>query len=204
DIGPRFFSEALNHGGGNRDWALKSTLLANTLLMTTRGIPQIYYGTELALEGQGDPDNRRDMPWDILASNGLEPDEKNQEAYAIFHHLRQLIGLRKASPALRYGAQLTLYVDEYLYVYIREYRDEWVIIAVNAGNDDMPHELHVNFNENSILPPRLKEQMTNQQYVDVFRQIPSGKMENQTLKIQLKGRSASILMPLKQLLTQVV
>ena len=36
--------------------------LAHTLIMTTRGTPQIYYGDEIAMAGGGDPDNRRDFP----------------------------------------------------------------------------------------------------------------------------------------------
>jgi glycosidase len=36
--------------------------LAYTFLFTTRGIPLIYYGDEIAMPGEGDPDNRRDFP----------------------------------------------------------------------------------------------------------------------------------------------
>lgn len=202
DLGRRFFTEALDHGGGNKDWAVATTKLAATLMMTTRGIPQIYYGDELALEGGDGHDNRRDMPWDRVP-NGLEPDESHWEAHELYHHFRQLIGLRKNSEALKYGAQLTLYVDDYMYVYIREYRDEWVIVALNFGQDDMPFPLVIDFGDNIALPPRLKEQIAGQQYVDIFRQMPSGKMDEKKLRIQLKGRSASILMPLKQLLVHV-
>lgn len=203
DLGNRFFSEALAHGGGDRRWAVETTKLALTLTLTSRGIPQIYYGTELALEGTNDrDDNRRDMPWDRVP-NGLEPDEASWEAHDLYHHTRQLIGLRKNSEPLKYGAQLTLYVDQNIYVYIREYRDEWVIIALNFGQDDMPVPLTVDFADNVALPPRLKEQLANQQYVDVYRQIPSGKMDEKKLTLKLRGRSASILMPLKQMMVHV-
>ena len=202
DLRARFFTTALEHGGGNRDWAIATTKLALTLMMTTRGIPQIYYGTELALEGGHDPDNRRDMPWHVVP-DGLEPSSDFPEAQTLFQHLRQLIGLRKSSPALKYGSQLTLYVDERTYVYIREYRDEWVIVAINSSDEDMEKPLSISFAENSILPPRLKEQMASQQFVDIFRQVESGHMDNQVLHIQLKGRSAALLMPLKQMLISV-
>ncbi len=36
--------------------------LAQTLIMTTRGTPFLYYGDEIAMPGGGDPDNRRDFP----------------------------------------------------------------------------------------------------------------------------------------------
>jgi len=202
DLSARFFTHALEHGGGHRDWAIATTKLALTLMMTSRGIPQIYYGTEVGLEGGHDPDNRRDMPWHMLPG-GLEPSDEYPEALTLFQHLRQLIGLRKGSAALRYGSQLTLFVSEHVYVYIREYRDEWVIVAINTGQDDMTEPLTISFDSNSILPPRLKEQMENQQYVDIFRQVESGHMDNRQLTMTLRGRSAALLMPLKQMLISV-
>lgn len=58
--------------------------LALTMLFTLPGSPCIYYGTEYAMEGGGDPDNRRCMIWDPT------PDE---EAFARF--VRSLIALRR-------------------------------------------------------------------------------------------------------------
>jgi glycosidase len=202
DLPARFFTLALEHSQGNRKWAVDAMKLALTTMMTSRGIPQIYYGTEIGLEGGADPDNRRDMPWHLFP-NGLEPAEDYPEQREMFNHLKQLIGLRKASAALRYGSQLTLFVSDHVYVYIREYRDEWVIIAINAGMEDMQTPLTISFGDNSILPPRLKEQMENQQYVDIFRQVESGHMHDQELTLQLQGRSAALLMPLKQMLISV-
>jgi len=47
--------------------------LADTLLMTTRGIPTIYYGDEIAMPGGADPDNRHDFPgaWPKDPHNGF-------------------------------------------------------------------------------------------------------------------------------------
>lgn len=41
---------------------------AMTFVMTYTGVPIIYYGTELGLEGKSDPDNRRMMPWDQVGN----------------------------------------------------------------------------------------------------------------------------------------
>ncbi len=58
----RFFHLA---GGAERpDEAMARMRLALTFLFTTRGIPHLYYGDELPLEGGPHPDNRRDMPWE--------------------------------------------------------------------------------------------------------------------------------------------
>lgn len=57
-----------------------------TLLFTMPGSPCIYYGTEIALEGENDPYNRRPMPWkDIDSGKYLN----------IFDEVRALIELRK-------------------------------------------------------------------------------------------------------------
>lgn len=51
---PRFMSEP--------DATVEGLKLALTFLMTTRGIPLIYYGDEIGMPGGADPDNRRDFP----------------------------------------------------------------------------------------------------------------------------------------------
>jgi len=203
DVGPRFFSKAMECSGGDRGRALHTTKLALTLLMTVRGIPQIYYGTELALEGSGDPDNRRDMPWDILGTDGLEPAENKVEAHDVYHHLHQLIQLRRSSQSLRYGSQITLHVEDRLYVYLREYRTEWMLIAINLGEEDMQEPVVIDLAAHSVIPIRLQKQMADQQYVDIHRIVPSGKPENGKISLKLPKRSSAILMPLKQMLISV-
>ena len=63
-----------------------------TLLLTMPGSPSLYYGTEIAMEGGWDPDNRRTMPWDEIAAG--KHDASIAQAQA-------LIALRKAKPQLR-------------------------------------------------------------------------------------------------------
>ena len=77
--------------------------LAQTFLLTTRGVPQLYYGDEIGLPGGGDPDNRRDMPGgfpgdprDAFTSTGRTPQEEG-----IFQHLRTLLHLRQELEPLR-------------------------------------------------------------------------------------------------------
>jgi alpha-amylase len=67
---PRFFH--LAGGEERRDEALIRKKLALTFLFTTRGIPQLYYGDELGLDGGPDPDNRHDMPWEWIDAAGAD------------------------------------------------------------------------------------------------------------------------------------
>ncbi|MCX7884397.1 MAG: alpha-amylase family glycosyl hydrolase [Caloramator sp.] len=45
--------------------------LALSFIMTYPSIPVIYYGTEIAMEGDSDPDNRRDMEWDKTSNSNI-------------------------------------------------------------------------------------------------------------------------------------
>lgn len=80
---PRF----LNRAQGDRT-ALKAAVF---LQMTSPGIPVLYYGDELGMEGGQDPDCRRPMEWDRVKSN------------PVFGYYRELIRLRHGITALREG-----------------------------------------------------------------------------------------------------
>jgi glycosidase len=193
DLDARFITMAMNHGNHDLGWASIVTQLALTLVMTSRGIPQIYYGTELGMLGGSDPDNRRDMPWELLP-DGLNPTPGTHE-HAIFDLTQRLIHLRKSSEALKYGNQITLHVDDRRYVYLRNYRDEWVIVAISLTDEDATETLDVNIADNPLVPPHLRAQIQRQQYVDLLNVLPSGHIEDGHLKLLLPKRSAAIIIP---------
>ena len=95
------------------------------LIMTTRGIPCIYYGTEQYLhddtEGGNDPYNRPMMEkWDTDSQ--------------IYRDVRLLSGLRRLNPAISMGSQWQKYLTPDVYCYVRRYRDSVVFVAMNRGN----------------------------------------------------------------------
>ena len=95
------------------------------LIMTTRGIPCIYYGTEQYLhddtEGGNDPYNRPMM-------------EKWDTDSPIYRDVRLLSGLRRLNPAISMGSQWQKYLTPDVYCYVRRYRDSVVFVALNRGN----------------------------------------------------------------------
>ena len=99
--------------------------LAIGLIMTTRGIPCIYYGTEQYLhddtEGGNDPYNRPMM-------------EKWDTDSPIYRDVRLLSGLRRLNPAISMGSQWQKYLTPDVYCYVRRYRDSLVFVAMNRGN----------------------------------------------------------------------
>jgi len=99
--------------------------LAICLIMTSRGIPCIYYGTEQYLhddtEGGNDPYNRPMM-------------EKWDNDSPIYRDVRLLSGLRRLNPAISMGSQWRKYLTADVYCYVRRYRDSVVFVAMNRGD----------------------------------------------------------------------
>lgn len=98
--------------------------VAIALIMTTRGIPCIYYGTEQYLhddtDGGDDPYNRPMMTsWD--------PDTE------IYRAIRLLSGVRRLNPAVSMGSQWQKYITPDVYCYVRRYRDSRCFVALNRG-----------------------------------------------------------------------
>ena len=132
--------------------------MAVTFLLTTRGIPQIYYGTEVAMEGYGDPDNIRDMPWKVF-DGGLEPSNEFPLEKEAFRHMKKLIALRNRTEAYKYASLFTLYADYFVYAYLREFRGNNVIVAINNGHEPMPSPLTIDIGKNTNIPPTIKKKL---------------------------------------------
>ena len=113
---PRFLTRV----GGNKG-LMKAAV---TLLFTYIGVPCIYYGDEVGVEGGRDPDCRRTFPWD-----------EAQWDKELRGHVQTLIGFRKAQEVLQRGALVTLYAEGDVYAFARVLGDEVVIAAVNRGGE---------------------------------------------------------------------
>ena len=98
--------------------------LAFLLQMAYPGAPAIYYGDEIGLEGNKDPDCRRAFPWD-----------KAEWRQDLRRWVKKLIALRKKIPALRRGDYYRLMVDtgNDRYAFVRSLGREKVVVAMNAG-----------------------------------------------------------------------
>lgn len=109
--------------------------LAFTFLLTVRGIPQLYYGDEIALRGGGDPDNRRDFPggWPGDGRNAFEAGGRTPEEQAVFAHVRQVLRLRAELEPLRRGRTAHLAISEQNYAFARYTDRQSVIVAINNG-----------------------------------------------------------------------
>ena len=98
--------------------------LAINLIMTCRGIPCIYYGTEQYLHndtnGGNDPYNRPMM-------------DKWETDTPLYQDIQLLSKLRRLNPAISLGSQVNKYLTDDVYCYLRRYRDYRCFVAINKG-----------------------------------------------------------------------
>ncbi|TAJ98873.1 MAG: alpha-amylase [Chloroflexota bacterium] len=108
--------------------------LASLVQFTLPGAPTIYYGDEVAITGDDDPDDRRTYPW---ADLGGSPD------MAMFAHYQALAALRASVPALTEGDFRALLADDAADVaaYGRLAGSSAAIVILNRSAG--PQEVHV-------------------------------------------------------------
>ncbi len=106
---------------------------AFALLLTLRGIPEIYSGDEIGMIGGGDPDNRRDFPGGFPGDgqNAFAASGRTPEQQEVFLYVQSLLRLRREHPALRGGRLWHIGVDDRSYAYLRESGDDRVLIVFN-------------------------------------------------------------------------
>lgn len=93
---------------------------AYVVLLTSRGVPTIYYGSEQYATGASDPDNRKDMPSFDTTST----------AYQV---ISELSPLRKTNAALAYGTTVERWMNDDVLIYERQFGDDVVLTAVNRN-----------------------------------------------------------------------
>jgi len=111
--------------------------LAFGLILTLRGIPELYYGDELGMTGLADPDNRHDFPggWKEDAKNAFAEEGRTSEQLELFATVQKLLRLRRGHPALRSGKLWHLFSDDRSYVFLRQSEEERIVVIFNNANE---------------------------------------------------------------------
>ena len=112
---------------------------ALTFLLTTRGIPQIYYGTEILMaadKANGDGLLRCDFPggWQNDAKNCFEATNRTPQQNEAFSFMQKLLQWRKGNEVIAKGQLKHFAPNKGVYVYERKYGDKSVVVFLN-GND---------------------------------------------------------------------
>ena len=119
-------------------------------LLTTRGIPQFYYGTEILMKNFSNPDGlvRSDFPggWDSDKTNKFNAEGRTAKENEAFNHVRTLANYRKNNPVLQTGKMMQFVPEEGVYVYFRYDDQKTVMVIMNSETNEK--SININrFNE---------------------------------------------------------
>ncbi len=104
--------------------------LATVVQFTIPGAPTVYYGDEVGVTGDDDPDDRRTFPWSDEGMYGAGGDPN------LLAHHRRLAQLRAANPVFRDGALTFLLTDDAnrTLAYLMRTPDAAAVVAVNRNS----------------------------------------------------------------------
>lgn len=118
----------------------KKYQMAVSLIATVRGIPQVYYGSEIGMAGSknvGDGDIRRDFPggWNGDTNNAFSKSGRTEEQQKFFDFTAKIFNWRKSKSVIHFG-KTTHYVPENnVYVYFRYDEKETVMVVMNNSTE---------------------------------------------------------------------
>ncbi len=127
---------------------------ALTFLLTTRGIPQIYYGTEIMMsadKSEGDGNLRKDFPggWSTDSVNAFNPDNLTEYQREGFDFTRKMLNWRKGNEVIAKGSLIHYSIQNGVYLYQRAYNGKSIVVVLN-GND---HDAEISLREYSQVLP---------------------------------------------------
>lgn len=125
----------------------KAYKMALTLISTTRGIPQIYYGSEIGMKGNkkkgGDADIRRDFPggWKSDKQNAFNPSEQTSEQKEFYQFTQKLLNWRKGKDVIHTGKTKNYVPKDGVFTYFRYNDKESVMVIINNSKKDQTVDL---------------------------------------------------------------
>ncbi|TNE64677.1 MAG: alpha-amylase [Bacteroidetes bacterium] len=172
----RFFSEV--------DGNLVKYKSGLAILLTTRGIPQLYYGTEILLAGRKEPSDgnvRQDFPggWSDDPVNKFTPSGRTVREEAAFQYLRTLIRYRNATPALQTGKLMQFVPEDGVYVYFRYDAEKTVMVVFNSADETR-----------TVITRRYAERMTGYRR---GRDVVTGEMHTDLSSLTVAANTALVL-----------
>ena len=119
---------------------------ALTLLLTLRGIPQLYYGDEVGMaanKGKGDGELRQNFPggWPNDKNNAFTKEGRTALQNTYFNFARNLLQWRKQTPAVHTGKLVHYCIRNGVYVYARVLGDQIVTVIMNGTSKTKTIEL---------------------------------------------------------------
>lgn len=125
----------------------KAYKMGLTLISTVRGIPQIYYGSEIGMRGNktkgGDADIRRDFPggWKSDKQNAFNPATQTPEQKEFFRFTQKLLNWRKGKEVIHTGKTKNFVPKDGVFTYFRYNDKESVMVVLNNNVKDQTLDL---------------------------------------------------------------
>lgn len=163
---------------------IKGLELANAFVLTTRGIPQLYYGDELGMTGAEEATARDDFPGGFSGDqrNAFERSGRNSEEQELFEFIRRMTALHTRLEPLQHGRLINLYLSDQQYAYARQSPKGVAVVAFNNSNTPATVELSTDtlaLKNGSFLIDQLRNNAKSQ--------VTDGK-----IKVNLPGRSVAV------------
>ncbi len=109
-------------------------------LLTCRGIPEMYYGTEILMKGISNPDGlvRGDFPggWKEDLSNKFEKVGRTELENNMFVWTKTLANFRKNSSAITTGRMMQFAPENWVYTYFRYDQKQTVMVIMNTSTEE--------------------------------------------------------------------
>lgn len=96
--------------------------LAVFMLLMMPGVPCIYYGDEIGLAGEQDPDNRRYFQWDLIQNE-------------LHLYYKEVLKLRKEQE-IHVFSDMSVMESNNMLIVIRHYEDKWIYACFNPDNEE--------------------------------------------------------------------
>ncbi|SHE38389.1 glycoside hydrolase family 13 protein [Dysgonomonas macrotermitis] len=142
---------------------------ALTFLFTTRGIPQIYYGTEILMaadKGKGDGTLREDFPggWAGDKQNAFTREGRTDKQNAAYDFMKKLLHWRQGNEVISKGSLKHFAVVDGAYVYQRKYNGRSVVVFLSGSDEELTLDL-AKYRE--ILPAAQSKDVLTGKTIDV-------------------------------------
>lgn len=112
---------------------------ASTLLLTTRRIPQLYYGTEIMMNGvknKSDGYVRKDFPggWADDQETALTAEGRSAIQNDCYNFYKTILNWRKGNDVIAKGSMTQFMVQNGVYAYARQHEGKTVFVMLNGTN----------------------------------------------------------------------
>ena len=163
----------------------KKYQLGMTLIATVRGIPQLYYGSEIGMAGNkdkgGDAAIRQDFPggWEGDSNNAFSSNGRTSEQKQYFDFTSKLLQWRKTNDAVHFGKMKHYVPENNVYVYFRYTDNKSVMVILNNSSKTQ-----------TIKTNRFQESIQN---YTAGKEVLTGKTFELKNDIAIEGKSLLIL-----------